>query len=180
VTHQPRHWPPGTARAADPGRGDTPGAAASTLTVPVFADLSGRRRRLLRLIGAGASVLCAGALTVVGVGLAGGPKPPFGLGGGAPSPPGGGHRSGPRHGGRPAEPGTAPASRGPGHRAGRSPSPRPSPGKDPSPSPRPSASGSPSSSPTSTTASPSPTASTKSPPGRSHSPSPHPHPSKSH
>src|SRR5260370_6902060 len=54
-------------------------------TAPVFADPSGQRRRLMRLLGAGASVLLVGALILVGIGLFGGPNTPFSVFG-APTP----------------------------------------------------------------------------------------------
>src|SRR5258708_39573454 len=44
---------------------------------PVFADPSGQRRRLMRLLGAGSSVLLVGALILAGIGLFGGPNTPL-------------------------------------------------------------------------------------------------------
>jgi len=46
-------------------------------TGPVFADPSGQRRRLMRLVGAGVSVLLVGALILAGIGLFGGPNTPL-------------------------------------------------------------------------------------------------------
>ncbi|HET9898212.1 MAG TPA: hypothetical protein VFQ44_25055 [Streptosporangiaceae bacterium] len=44
---------------------------------PVFADASGQRRRLMRVLGAVASVLMVGALIMAASGLFGGPDTPF-------------------------------------------------------------------------------------------------------
>ncbi len=135
---------------------------------PVFTDPSGQRRRLMRLAGAGGSVVLVGALVLVGIGLTGGPDTPFSVFS-AP------HRHSQEHRSRSSRHGTAGRQR-PGSAV-------PSSSPDPPASPQPS----PSASPSSPAAGPSPTTSPgtspaptnkagKTPPGRSHSAHPHPSP----
>jgi hypothetical protein len=143
-------------------------------TGPVFADPSGQRRRLMRMMGAGGSVLLVGALILVGISLFGGPDTPFSVFGapiaqrqGQPGTGGAGKQSGPSAPGRPA-PGSGSSSSRPGQHA--------SPTRSGAPSPSRSA-------PTSPTASPSSTPTNgagKTPPGRTKPPQPHPSPSSSH
>src|SRR5260370_41915762 len=57
-------------------RGSTTGNATTAQT-SVFADLSGRRRRLMRRAGICVAAALIGCLTVVAVGLLGGPRAPF-------------------------------------------------------------------------------------------------------
>ncbi|HEX6856418.1 MAG TPA: hypothetical protein VF204_14080 [Streptosporangiaceae bacterium] len=130
---------------------------------PVFADPSGRRRRLLRLLGAAAGLIIAVSLALITVGLAGGPQAPF-ISWAHP------HR------------GAAPTvSKHPGHGSPPPPPPsaavpvQPSPSADPQPSPSGSPSPSPSASPSeSPTAAPAPTnPAGKTPPGQTKSPNPH-------
>jgi hypothetical protein len=126
---------------------------------PVFADPSGRRRRLLRLLGAAAGLIIAVSLALITVGLAGGPQAPF-ISWAHP------HR------------GAAPTvSKNPGDGSPPPPSAavpvQPSPSADPQPSPSPSASPgpTPSESPTATPAPTNPAG--KTPPGQTKSPNPH-------
>ena len=124
---------------------------------PVFADPSGRRRRLLRLLGAAAGLIIAVSLALITVGLAGGPQAPF-ISWAHP------HR------------GAAPtASKHPGQASPPAPSAavpvQPSPSADPQPSPSPSPSAPPSGSPTATPVPTNPAGNT--PPGRAKSPNPH-------
>ncbi|HKR71952.1 MAG TPA: hypothetical protein VJT16_24175, partial [Streptosporangiaceae bacterium] len=80
-------------------------------TGPVFADPTGHRRRLMRVLGAAASVFLIGALVIAGVGLFGGPDTPFSVFG-APAGNGGGQQA--SHGRKDPAPGTsssAPAAR---------------------------------------------------------------------
>jgi hypothetical protein len=139
------------------------------VTVPVFTDTSGQRRRLMRVIGASVSVLCVGALVVLAIALAGGPSSPFPLWAQNPARNQAHKGSSVSHGGHGrAAPGAARQIQPsgligpPGHST--SPSASPTPGTT-----------------SSSTASPSPSPSpSKTPPGRYHSKSPHPHPSHSH
>jgi hypothetical protein len=128
---------------------------------PVFADPSGRRRRVLRLLGAAAGLIIAVSLALITVGLAGGPQAPF-ISWAHP------HRgAGPSSGPHP----------GPGQVSPSAPSAaipvQPSPSADPQPSPSPSASSAPtpSESPTATPAPTNPAG--KTPPGQTNSPNPH-------
>lgn len=109
-----------------------PSNAASAL--PVFADPTGRRRRRMRRAGACIAATLAGCLTVVVVGLLGGPQAPF-----VPwatahpqanADPGGTRATTKKAGGAAAAP-SQPAVL---------PSPRPDPSSSPSPSPSPGAS----------------------------------------
>src|SRR6266704_2249573 len=121
---------------------------------PIFTDLSGQRRRLMRLLGAAGSIFLLGALILAGLGLFGGPPSQQGNSGA---------------GGQPGRSGQGAPGGSPGSRT-------------PSPAPRPSGSGSasPSAQPTSVSASPAPTnRAGKTPPGQTNSPSPRPHPSPS-
>jgi hypothetical protein len=136
---------------------------------PVFADVSGRRRRRMRLLGLVAGGVMAACLVVMAVGLLGGPRASFvpwaGLDVGSSTPAGIGV---------PGEAGSSPTQRAP------DPSALPSPAPDRSPSTRPGGSSSPAASGSSSpaaSASSSPTVTnraTKTPPGRNRSPSPHP------
>src|SRR5260370_19495741 len=139
-------------------------------TAPVFADPSGQRRRLMRMLGAGASILLVGALILVGIGLFGGPNTPFSVFG--------------AHGARrPGDPGTARDHGRAGHRAsGRhapgTPGGASAPGSTTSPAPSPSKSAGRSSPAPSPSASPTPTNKAgRTPPGRNRSKKPHPSPS---
>src|SRR5260370_30438106 len=58
-----QHWP----SAANP----------ASIQTPVFADLSGRRRRRMRQAGICVAAALIGCLTVVAVALLGGPRAPF-------------------------------------------------------------------------------------------------------
>jgi hypothetical protein len=133
------------------------------VTVPVFTDPSGQRRRLVRLVGACVSVLCVGALIVVAIALVGGPSSPIGgLWAQTParhSAPAGAKSGGHHGGGRtaPAAQLIQPGGQGPG---GGQASPTRSASSRPNPSP-------------------SPTKPHKRQ-GRNHSKAPHPHPSHSH
>jgi hypothetical protein len=127
---------------------------------PVFADPSGRRRRLLRLLGAAAGLIIAISLALITVGLAGGPQAPF-ISWAHP------HRgaapTASKHPGQSSPPAVVPVQPSP------SADPQPSPSASPSPSSSPSAS--PSESPTATPAPTNPAGNT--PPGRAKSPNPH-------
>ncbi|HEX9035150.1 MAG TPA: hypothetical protein VF834_25190 [Streptosporangiaceae bacterium] len=139
-----------------PQSGARPYAGTAPLTpVPVFTDPSGQRRRLMRLIGAGASVFLVGVLILVGIGLFGGPSSRLSVFGPQPQQPPGPHstHAGKRHHGTRDH--STPA---PDRSTSRSPSPAPSSSRPASPSP----SGSPSPSPS-----------------HGHAKSPHPHPSPS-
>ena len=134
---------------------------------PVFADVSGRRRRRMRLLGLGAGGAMAAYLVVMAVGLLGGPRASFipwaGLHAGSSTAVGIGV---------PGEASSAPTQRAP------DPSALPSPSTGPGAPPSTAASGS--SSPAAS-ASSSPTVTnraSRTPQGRNRSPSPHPSPSR--
>jgi len=149
------------------------GARLATLvpveTRPVFADLSGRRRRLMRRLGIGsgaALVICLGAVMVA---LAGGPQAPFTHWAAPPSAAdqaanaraghdrsgtGSGANTSPTSSGRSGSSGSAATP----SRSASSPHPSPSPTKSASPTP---------------SASPSPPSSAHTPPGHTKSPNPH-------
>jgi len=134
------------------------------VTVPVFTDPSGQRRRMVRVIGAIVSVLCVGALVVLAIALAGGGSSPIGsLWAQNPA-----HQR--AHGG-PAGHGHGGA--GPGGARQVQPSGQVPPGSQSSPSATRRVTASPS-------PSPSPTKTRKTPPGRYHSKTPRPRPSHSH
>jgi len=144
-------------------------------TGPIFADPSGQRRRLMRMAGAGGSVLLVGALILVGIGLFGGPNTPLSVFGapvahGRSGTGGAGKQSGAHSApGRPT-PGAGSSSSRPGQHTSPTLSGSPSPSHSAAPSPT----ASPSSSPTPTS-----TAS-MTPPGHTKTPHPHPSPSSSH
>jgi hypothetical protein len=138
---------------------DTPisGCVGGDNTGPVFADSTGQRRRLMRMLGAGGSVLLLGAVILVGIGLSGGPDTPFTVFG-APAT----HR---HADGRPAPGSASSPPTGTPITPARSRAPSPTKSADPSPAPSP-------------TSSPAPTnRAGKTPPGHSRSQNPHPSPS---
>ncbi|MDR2984827.1 MAG: hypothetical protein LBV34_08295 [Nocardiopsaceae bacterium] len=119
---------------AQPHDGQRPAGRGWYETGPIFADPTGQRRRLLRVVGAAASVLLVGALIVAGIGLFGGPNTPFSVFGAPPAngkghPGGDGDRApasgaasnpGPSRSATPSPSGSGSHSRSP--RASRSPS----------------------------------------------------------
>jgi hypothetical protein len=124
-------------RQAAPGPGGQRGAARMPRPprVPVFADLSGRRPRRMRLIGVTVGVVLCGCLVVMTAGLVGGARAPFmpwsprqGAGTGAS-----GHAAGgPGTAGTGGRAGAPSATPTPGARPGS-----PSSGRSASPRPRP-------------------------------------------
>ena len=148
-----------------------PGASrGSSEQAPVFADLSGRRRRRMRLLGLGAGAVMAACLAVMAAGLLGGPKAsliPWARRGGA---------GGPATASAPGAAGTAPPQLAPFPVTQPSPAPDRPPGAGGSSSPAAGGSSSPA-------ASASPSASvtnraSKTPPGLNHTKTPHPSPTK--
>ncbi|HEX5189781.1 MAG TPA: hypothetical protein VFW16_09585 [Streptosporangiaceae bacterium] len=143
-----------------------PGEDRTHQTGPVFADPSGQRRRLMRVIGAAASMALVGALVLAGVGLFGGPDTPFSVFGAPAKPTHGPGAAGPRGSGGRA-PGSASGVPGAPSAPARSgkPSPSPSTSQDHSPTPTP-------------TSSPTPTNKAgRTPPGQGRSKRPRPSPS---
>ncbi len=150
---------------------------------PVFADPSGRRRRLLRRVGVGAAAVLALCMGAVVVAMAGGPQAPFTdwaarlvQPSGAASQIGGSHAPSGGHGSSPADAqgGAAPSPSAQLPPGGKSSSPPVS--GSPGPSSQPPRSGSPSPSVTpsgSGSPSPTPTQPGHTPPGHSKSPNPH-------